>query len=299
MALFWQTTRFKVDLSHPRVMGIVNVTPDSFSDGGRFVKAGAALAHCEKLIRDGADILDIGAESSRPGAPSLPLDEELDRLLPVLAGALAFGVPVSVDTAKPEVMQRVLDLGVDIINDIWALRRPAEAACPSAIDVVARHPACGVCLMHMHGEPKTMQLSPMESARNSFSDDGVTAQVLLFLKQRTDAVQALGVEKIRIVWDMGIGFGKTVSQNFQLLAEQDRLLAEGYPLLAGWSRKSALGAVTGLPVGERLVPSIAAAVLAVERGARIVRVHDVRETVAALQVWRASVIQPPDQGEAA
>lgn len=298
MSPFWQTTRFTIDLSRPRVMGIVNVTPDSFSDGGRFVRAGDALAHCEQLVREGADILDIGAESSRPGAASLPLEQELARLLPVVRGALALGVPVSVDTSKPEVMQHVLDLGADIINDIRALRQSGDAAHPGAADVVARHPACGVCLMHMHGEPQSMQLSPMADDDRGLGDGSVTHQVLLFLKQRTHMLLALGVENTRIVWDVGIGFGKTASQNFQLLAEQDRLLAGGYPMLAGWSRKSALGAVTGLATGERLVPSIAAAVLAVERGARIVRVHDVRETVAALQVWQAAVIQPAEQGEA-
>ena len=298
MSPFWQTTRFTIDLSRPRVMGIVNVTPDSFSDGGRFVQAGDALAHCEQLVREGADILDIGAESSRPGAASLPLEQELARLLPVVKGALALGVPVSVDTSKPEVMQHVLDLGADIINDIRALRQSGDATHPGAADVVARHPACGVCLMHMHGEPQSMQLSPMADDDRGLGDGSVTRQVLLFLKQRTHILLALGVENTRIVWDMGIGFGKTASQNFQLLAEQDRLLAGGYPMLAGWSRKSALGAVTGLATGERLVPSIAAAVLAVERGARIVRVHDVRETVAALQVWQAAVIQPAEQGEA-
>ena len=298
MSPFWQTTRFTIDLSRPRVMGIVNVTPDSFSDGGRFVRAGDALAHCEQLVHEGADILDIGAESSRPGAASLPLEQELARLLPVVKGALALGVPVSVDTSKPEVMQHVLDLGADIINDIRALRQSAGTAHPGAADVVARHPACGVCLMHMHGEPQSMQLSPMADDDRGSGDGSVTSQVLLFLKQRTDVLLALGVENARIVWDMGIGFGKTASQNFQLLAEQGRLLEAGYPLLAGWSRKSALGVVTGLATGERLVPSIAAAVLAVERGARIVRVHDVRETVAALQVWQAAVIQPAEQGEA-
>lgn len=298
MARFWQTTRFKLDLSLPRVMGIVNVTPDSFSDGGRFAEPGAALAHCERLLHDGADILDIGAESSRPGAPPLPLDQELMRLLPVLRGALSLGVPVSVDTSKPEVMQAVLDLGADIINDIRALRHRGDAGQPDAAEVVARHPSCGVCLMHMHGEPQTMQLKPMGHGLPGPADQGVTAQVLLFLKQRSDSLLALGVQKSRIVWDMGIGFGKTVEQNFQLLAEQGRLLEDGYPLLAGWSRKSALGAVTGLAIGERLVPSLAAALLAVERGARIVRVHDVVETVAALRVWQAAVIQPM-QGEAA
>ncbi|MCW5648482.1 MAG: dihydropteroate synthase [Ramlibacter sp.] len=271
----WQTSRFRIDLSRPQVMGIVNVTPDSFSDGGQHAGAAAALAHCERLLREGADILDIGGESTRPGSPAVPLDEELERVVPVVRGAVALGVPVSVDTCKPEVMQAVLDLGADIINDVWALRRPG------ALEVVARHGGCGVCLMHMHRDPQTMQVSPMTG--------DVVPQVLSFLEQQTSALIGLQAEKARIVWDAGIGFGKTVAQNFALLARQDELLAGGYPLLAGWSRKSSLGAVTGLEVQERLVPSVAAALLAVDRGARIVRVHDVKETVAALQVLAATI----------
>jgi dihydropteroate synthase len=181
-------------------------------------------------------------------------------------------VPISVDTYKPEVMQAVLDLGADIVNDIWALRQPGRAG-------GGAHPRCGVCLMHMHGDPQTMQASPMAG--------DVLQQVLSFLELSAQAMQALGVEKTRIVVDPGIGFGKTVAQNFTLLARQRELLALGYPVLAGWSRKSSLGAVTGLDVEQRLQPSVAAALLAVERGARIVRVHDVRETVQALAVWRA------------
>ncbi len=279
--MIWQTSRFALQLARPRVMGIVNATPDSFSDGGHHAGAAAALRHCEQLLKDGADILDIGGESTRPGSPPVPLQEELDRVLPVVQGAVRLGVPVSVDTYKAQVMQAVLDLGADIINDIWALRQPGAA------EVVARHGRCGVCLMHMHGEPASMQLSPLQG-------DAVP-QVLQFLKHSAQALQGLGVEKARIVLDCGIGFGKTVEQNFALLARQDELLAAGYPLLAGWSRKSSLGSVTGLAVDERLAPSVAAAVLAVEQGARIVRVHDVRETVAALAVWQAMQAQrqPP------
>jgi len=272
--MFWQTSRFAIDLSRPQVMGIVNVTPDSFSDGGQHAGSAAALRHCEALLRDGADLLDIGGESTRPGSPPVPLDEELARVLPVVRGAVSLGVPVSVDTYKPEVMQQVLDLGADIVNDVWALRQTG------AVEIVARHPHCGVCLMHMHREPQTMQVQPMEG--------DVPAQVLSFLKQRAMAVQALGVEKARILLDPGIGFGKTVAQNFALLARQNELLQAGYPLLAGWSRKSPLGAVSGLEVGSRIIPSIAAALLAVERGARVVRVHDVAETVQALTVWQAA-----------
>ncbi|MDE2606037.1 MAG: dihydropteroate synthase [Burkholderiales bacterium] len=271
----WQTSRFAIGLDRPRVMGIVNVTPDSFSDGGRwFASTRTALEHCEQLVREGADILDIGGESTRPGIPPVPLEEEKARVLPVLREAVKFGVPVSVDTYKPEVMREALDLGADIINDVWALRRPG------ALDAVAAHPSCGVCLMHMHGEPMTMQRSPM-------AGDAVP-QVRDFLHERSEALRRRGVSATRIAWDPGIGFGKTVEQNFALLARQRELLRDGYPLLAGWSRKSSLGAVTGEPVHERVAASVAAALLAVDKGAAIVRVHDVRETVAALKVWSAT-----------
>ena len=271
--MIWQTSRFAIDLAYPQVMGIVNVTPDSFSDGGRYGSTAAALRHCEQLLKEGADILDIGGESTRPGSPAVPLDEELSRVVPLLREAVTLGVPISVDTYKPEVMRAVLDLGADIVNDIWALRQPGAAA------AVAAHPQCGVCLMHMHRDPQTMQQAPM--------DGDVVPQVLSFLELRAHNLLALGVEKTRILLDAGIGFGKTVEQNFALLARHSELLAAGYPLLAGWSRKSSLGAVTGLEVDQRMVPSVAAAVLAVERGASVVRVHDVRETVAALAVWSA------------
>ena len=271
--MIWQTSRFAIDLAYPQVMGIVNVTPDSFSDGGRYGSTAAALRHCEQLLKEGADILDIGGESTRPGSPAVPLDEELSRVVPLVREAVTLGVPISVDTYKPEVMRAVLDLGADIVNDIWALRQPGAAA------AVAAHPQCGVCLMHMHRDPQTMQQAPM--------DGDVVFQVLSFLELQAHNLLALGVEKTRILLDAGIGFGKTVEQNFALLARHSELLAAGYPLLAGWSRKSSLGAVTGLEVDQRMVPSVAAAVLAVERGASVVRVHDVRETVAALAVWSA------------
>ena len=269
----WQTTRFDLDLTRPRVMGIVNVTPDSFSDGGEHASTAAALRHCEQLLKQGADILDIGGESTRPGSPALPLQEELRRVLPVLHEAVRLGVPISVDTYKPQVMQAALDLGADIVNDIWALRQSGAA------QVVAAHPRCGLCLMHMHRDPQTMQTAPMQG--------DVVPQVLTFLEQQGQHLQALGVDKARFAIDPGIGFGKTVEQNFALLARQRELLALGYPVLAGWSRKSSLGAVTGLPVEERLGASVAAALLAVQQGARIVRVHDVRDTVAALAIWHA------------
>ncbi len=268
-------------------MGIVNVTPDSFSDGGQHASSEAAKAHCDKLLKDGADILDIGGESTRPGALALPLDEELARVLPVVRHAVTLGVPVSVDTYKPQVMQAVLDLGADIINDVWALRWRDPSFHVTGQEIVARHGGCGVCLMHMHRDPQTMQVAPMEG--------DVLPQVLSFLERLAHNLQGLAVEKARICIDPGIGFGKTVAQNFALLARQRELLALGYPVLAGWSRKSSLAAITQtslsavatLDVQERMVPSVAAALLAVQNGASIVRVHDVRETVQALKVWTA------------
>lgn len=279
----WQTTRFRLDLNRPRVMGIVNVTPDSFSDGGCHADTGSALRHAEQLLAEGADILDIGGESTRPGAPPVELAEELARVLPVLREVVKLGVPVSVDTYKPEVMRACLDLGADIVNDVWALQRQGADG-ETGVDVVAAHPTCGVCLMHMHLEPQRMQVAPMEG-------DAVP-QVAAFLAQRAQLLRDAGVAHARIALDYGIGFGKTVEQNFSLLARQRELLALGYPLLAGWSRKSSLGRVTGQDdPAQRVAASVAAAVLAVERGARIVRVHDVRATVDALNVWQAMQAQ--------
>ena len=270
----WTTSRFDLDLSSPKVMAIVNVTPDSFSDGGQHANTSAALRHCEQVMRDGAHILDIGGESTRPGSPAVSLEDELARVLPVVKEAVKLGVPVSVDTYKPEVMQAVLDAGADIINDIWALRRG------NALDIVAAHPRCGVCLMHMHRDPQTMQVAPMEG--------DVLAPVSAFLGQRAEALQQRGLAATRIMLDPGIGFGKTVEQNFSLLARQPELLSAGYPVLAGWSRKSSLGAVTGRnDPRDRVAASIAAALVAAQRGASVLRVHDVRETVDALAVWSA------------
>ena len=274
--MHWQTSRFLLDLQRPLIMGIVNNTPDSFSDGGRHRDL-AAVRHAEKLIRDGADILDIGGESTRPGSPAVPQDEEMRRVLPVVQEAVKLGVPISVDTYKPAVMQAVLDAGADIVNDIWGLRQPG------AQDVVARHPSCGICLMHMHQTPQNMHLDHM-------SGDPVP-QVRDFLLHETQSLLQRGVQRNRIVWDYGIGFGKSVAQNFALLARQHELLELDFPLLAGWSRKGSLGTVSGLPIEQRMVPSVAAALLAVERGARVVRVHDVADTRAALSVWQA--MQPP------
>ena len=269
----WQTTRFLIPLHRPQVMGIVNATPDSFSDGGLHADADAAKRHCDRLLLEGADILDIGGESTRPGAHQPKPAEELARVLPVLRHAVTLGLPVSVDTSRPEVMQAALDLRVDIINDVRALGRPG------ALAVVAAHPTCGVCLMHMQGEPGTMQQAP------GYVGDGVD-QVAAWLRQRLAEVQAAGVSLQRITLDPGIGFGKTAEHNWALLRRQAELLALGQPLLVGWSRKSSLGALTGRLVQDRLVASVAAALASVQRGARIVRVHDVAATVDALKVWR-------------
>ena len=281
----WRTSRFAIDLARPRVMGIVNVTPDSFSEGGARLSTAQAIARCEQMLAEGADILDIGGESSRPGALPVSVEEELARVRPVLAAAIGLGRPVSIDTTKAEVMRIALDLGADIVNDIAALRTPG------AIEVVAAHPSCGVCLMHMRGTPRSMQSEAVY--------DDVTAEVTTFLRGRIEAAQTAGVGRERIVADPGIGFGKTPAQNLELLARQDALLALGVPVLVGWSRKSTLARLAGLaakaPAGRspaeqaRLeAASVVAAVLAVQRGARIVRVHDVAATVAGLAVWNAS-----------
>ncbi len=273
--MIWQTSRFRIDLTRPQVMGIVNVTPDSFSDGGLYAHADAARAHCDLLVAQGADILDIGGESTRPGARLPDTDEQLARVLPVLRHAVTLGVPVSVDTADPVVMGEALALGVDILNDVRALQAPG------ALDVAAAHPAAGICLMHMQGEPGSMQVAP------HYDNDDVVGAVTAFLADRRDAAEAAGIARERIVLDPGIGFGKTPGHNLALARQQDQLLALGCPLLLGWSRKSTLGGLTGRPVGERTVASVAAALAAVHRGAAIVRVHDVAETVDALKVWHA------------
>ncbi len=277
--MHWQTSRYRIDLARPRVMGIVNVTPDSFSDGGQYLAPAAAVAHAERLVREGADILDIGAESTRPGARSPDTPEELARLRPVLAAALTLGVPVSVDTSNPEVMRAVLDAGADIVNDVRSLTRPG------ALEAVAAHPAAGLCLMHMRGEPATMQAQVPD-----YPD--VVAEVRDFLRERLAAAQAAGIDEARIVLDPGIGFAKTPAHNLTLLRRQRELLALGRPVLAGWSRKSTLGGLTGRPANERVAASVAAAVLAVHEGARIVRVHDVAPTVDALKLWQAAFGEP-------
>ena len=270
--MFWQTTRFLIDVSLPRVMGIVNVTPDSFAGGAAGLDAQGAIARCRQLVDEGADLIDIGGESTRPGASAVPLQVELDRVLPVVESALGLGVPVSIDTRTPEVMQAALRLGVDIVNDINAL------CAPLALDLVAAHPACGVGLMHMPTDAAAMLQPPR------YVD--VVEEVAAFLRERQTALQQRGIDTARIVLDPGIGFGKTPADNLALLRRQGELLALGRPLLVGWSRKSTLGKITGRPVGERVAASVAAALMAVERGARILRVHDVAATVDALAVWR-------------
>jgi dihydropteroate synthase len=253
-------------------MGIVNLTDDSFSGDGLAGDTAAAVARAQRQIDAGADLLDLGAESSRPGALPVTPDDELDRLLPVLDRLAGCGVPISVDTYKPEVMRAALRHGASMINDIYGLRMPG------AVEAVAGSD-CAICLMHMQGEPLTMQRQP------AYGD--VVAEVRLFLRRRVQAARAAGISDDRLLLDPGFGFGKTLRHNLELLRGLDRLAGDGLPVLAGLSRKSMLGAITGRPLGERLAASIAAAVLAVERGARILRVHDVTETRDALAVWQA------------
>ncbi len=271
--MHWQTTRYRIELNKPLVMGVVNVTPDSFSDGGQHAGTSAALAHCERLLADGADILDIGGESTRPGADALGAAHEMIRVLPVLREALRLGVPVSVDTSEPMVMREALALGADIVNDVRALQRPG------ALAALAANPKAGLCLMHMKGEPTDMQ------ALAEYDD--VVAEVRDFLAQRLQAVEAAGVQAERVVLDPGIGFAKSPDHNLALTARMDELQVLGRPLLVGWSRKGTLGRITGRAVADRLAASVAAALAAVQHGAAIVRVHDVAATVDALKVWRA------------
>jgi dihydropteroate synthase len=263
---------FRLDCSRPLVMGIVNVTPDSFSDGGRFLLRDAAIAHAEKLLEDGADILDIGGESTRPGAAAVSVQEELDRVMPVIDGLRDFGVPLSIDTLKTEVMLSAISSGVHMVNDINALQAPDAIAAVAASEVA-------VCLMHKLGQPATMQQQPR------YQD--VMTEVLQFLAERVEAAEAAGIARNRVVIDPGFGFGKTLEHNLQLLKNLQRFCVSGLPVLAGLSRKSMLGMITGQEVGKRLAASIAAALIAVQHGANIVRVHDVRETVDALKVWSA------------
>jgi dihydropteroate synthase len=264
--------RFSLDLSRPLIMGIVNVTPDSFSDGARFLAPDAAVAHARRLIEEGADIVDLGGESSRPGAAPVAADEELARVLPVVRALRDAPVPLSVDTVKPEVMRAAAAEGASMVNDITAL------AAPGALETVARGD-CAVCLMHMQGEPRTMQAHPVYGE--------VVRDIERFLAARVAAAEQAGIARSRIVIDPGFGFGKTVEHNLELLRRLREFTAAGLPVLAGWSRKSSLGRLTGRPAEDRLAASVAAALIAVQNGASIVRVHDVAATRDALAVWGA------------
>jgi dihydropteroate synthase len=280
----WRCGRFLFDFNkrkRPLVMGILNATPDSFSDGGQFRIASDAIKQAELMIANGVDLIDIGGESTRPGAVPVSLQEELDRVLPVIEALKECGVALSIDTYKAETMHQALMAGVDCVNDVWALRQ--EGAVQAVLDSASyqKNP-CGIALMHMQRNPLTMQFNP------EYQD--VVAEVSQFLKQRADLLIEQGVSADRIAIDPGFGFGKSQEHNLAMLAHFEQFSQWGHPVLAGISRKSMLGKITGRETNERVAASVAAAVLAVERGARIVRVHDVPQTVDALKLWEA--IQP-------
>jgi dihydropteroate synthase len=280
----WRCGRFLFDFSkhkRPLVMGILNATPDSFSDGGQFRTATDAVKQAELMIANGADLIDIGGESTRPGAVPVPLQEELDRVLPVIEALKDCGVALSIDTYKAETMHQALRAGVDCVNDVWALRQ--EGALQAVLDSSNyQKDSCGIVLMHMQRDPLTMQFNP--------DYQNVVAEVGLFLKQRADLLIEQGVSADRIAIDPGFGFGKSLEHNLAMLAHFEQFSRLEYPVLAGISRKSMLGKITGRETNERVASSVAAAILAVERGAKIVRVHDVPQTVDALKLWEA--IQP-------
>ncbi len=258
----------------PLVMGILNVTPDSFSDGGLHATLDRAITHAENMMAEGVDIIDIGGESTRPGSPPVPLEEELRRVMPVIYALRDCGKPLSIDTRRPAVMRAAVDAGADMINDVDGFR--AEGAL-SAIS----HSDCALCIMHMQGEPQTMQQAPHY--------ENVVMEVSAFLSERAAAAQAAGIARQRLCIDPGFGFGKTLAHNLQLLTHIDAMQQElQLPLLAGLSRKSMIGAITGRPVEQRLAGSVAAALVAVMHGARILRVHDVAETMDALKIWQAA-----------
>ena len=271
--------RFELSLDRPRVMGIVNLAPDSFSGDGRYVDAGTAVSRAARLVEEGADLIDVGAESTRPGASPVLEDEEWRRLDPVLTALRELSVPVSIDTRKPAVMRRALDLGVSMVNDVTAFDSDVARSAVAASD-------CALCVMHMQGDPRTMQEAPHY--------DDVTAEVAAFLDRRADALMRAGVSHDRIVVDPGFGFGKTQDHNLTLLRALPALAARGWPVLVGMSRKGMIGRLTGRPVEQRLAGSVAAALIAVERGAAIVRVHDVAATVDALKVWQAAQVSPDE-----
>ncbi len=269
-----QCGQFQLDLNTPKVMGIVNVTPDSFSDGGQFSQTESAISHAMQLIEEGAAVLDIGGESTRPNATPVPLDEELKRVMPVIAGLVArnIPVPISIDTYKPQVMQAAIEAGASIVNDVRALQETG------ALDIVANSQV-GVCLMHMQGTPQTMQENPHY--------DDVVAEVSVFLAQRRDVCLQAGIAPNRIMLDPGFGFGKTRTHNITLAKELAQLRSLNCPLLVGLSRKSVLGQMTGNDVDARLYASVAAAVISATNGANLLRVHDVKATVEALKVVTA------------
>ena len=270
--MFLRCGRFSLPLERPLVMGVVNVTPDSFSDGGKFMDREAAVAHARRMVEEGADLVDVGAESTRPGAHAVSEDEELRRLMPVLESLADLPVPVSVDTRRVRVMRQALAAGASMINDVQALQAAGAPEAVAASD-------CAVCLMHMKGDPRTMQKDPQ------YGD--VVTEVSAFLASRIAAAQASGIARERLTVDPGFGFGKALAHNLELLRRLGELAVHGVPLLVGLSRKSMLGAITGRPAADRLAPSIAAALLAAHHGAKILRVHDVRETRDALAVWQA------------
>ncbi len=269
--MVWKCGAFRLSLARPLIMGIVNVTPDSFSDGGEFFAAAAARAQAQRLIDEGADIIDIGGESTRPGAAAVSVDEEKRRVVPLVEALRDSGVPISVDTSQPEVMRAVLNAGAAIINDVRALQMPGALETAAASD-------CGVVLMHMQGTPQTMQDNPRY--------DDVVGEVADFLRQRRSATVAAGIAPDRIALDPGFGFGKTVEHNYRLLGHLREFAALDAPLAIGISRKGMLKNATGRSVGDRAVASAAAALIAVQAGAHIVRVHDVAATRDALAVWR-------------
>lgn len=279
MPTTWRCGRFLFDFAkrrRPVVMGILNATPDSFSDGGKFRTPQDAIAQAELMIEGGVDLIDIGGESTRPGAEPVALQEELDRVLPVIEALKDCGVALSIDTYKAETMRQALRAGVDCVNDIWALRQAG------AVDAVLESTDCGIVLMHMQRDPQTMQFNP------EYHD--VIAQVMQFLNERAELLKTKGVEGNRIAIDPGFGFGKSLEHNLSMLRHFQEFSQLGYAVLAGISRKSMLGKITGKDMHERLAPSVAAAIMAADRGARIVRVHDVPETVDALKLWEASVL---------
>ncbi|MDO9366759.1 MAG: dihydropteroate synthase [Methylotenera sp.] len=273
--------QYQLNLNRPHVMGIVNVTPDSFSDGGRYASTALAVEHALKLIDEGADILDIGGESTRPGATAVSLGEELNRVIPVIEALSAVStIPLSIDTYKPEVMRAAIAAGIDIVNDVRALQEGSGK--DGALEIVANSHV-GVCLMHMQGTPQTMQLNP------SYSD--VVSEVKQFLTDRLHAAIAHGIARERILLDPGFGFGKTTAHNIALIQHLDDLANIGSPLLVGLSRKAVLGKIAGGDESQRLHAGLAASVISVMKGAKIVRVHDVKATVDALKVVTAILIE--------